>query len=723
MGSHPASTDLRYVIRSRLSSTSDRVTDLCEDRVTGRNVVRKCDQVRSTSLREARVLLGLPPGLAPRVVDLVWDGAHLSVVLNRLEGAPLPKHIPSISRDDLPSWVRALAVALERLHHAGYAHADLKPSNIWVTASSRLLESRPADARVTPDDIRLLDFASAWSLNAAYEDDAETSDRTVTPAYTAPELLRGWFVDQRADLYSLGVLLEERFPFVATDAKWGPIVQQLSARSAAKRLPNARTLRLAIERTFDLDPWTETPRFGGGILHERASILGQVVAAAHARDAESAHLLIQGRPGRGLTRFIMECVLEAARTKGPVMRTLDVSRSERRKVRARAAEQFLDDAREAGGSVLVAVSDPSPSLRWPGGAAPAWLRRRFAAKRVPTSETMRSSSQPTFVLPALSARAVREMLSDSLGRADESMEALARSADYAEGDLLRCAGVFGRVFEQTEECEDGWRLSAPKPSSSADDEVSDRPATDTYESVWTSSDSRGESFEESILSKLPADLRAAVELLAQLDERFPDSVAIAVLEEFGPRGSAAADLVSRLSGLGVVTADGDGQDLRARIESSRLRLHLSTVGLSAELRQRLDAWLLRNVVPDMTSVESVLATCHRARRENAVEIERSTYRSGLSMAVERGGFGELAKLLAYPEELPHGWTLELLKARIERTIESTDCDPSWLKLNAVSAFLMYSRQVGERFLGELLSDSDPELRANALLRSADWDIG
>ncbi|MCA9759687.1 MAG: hypothetical protein KDA27_28075, partial [Candidatus Eisenbacteria bacterium] len=321
------------------------------------------------------------------------------------------------------------------------------------------------------------------------------------------------------------------------------------------------------------------------------------------------------------------------------------------------------------------------------------------------------------------ARAVREMLSDSLGRADESVEALARSAYYAEGDLLRCAEVFGGVFEQAEECEDGWRLLGPSLGSSPDGEVSDCTAPDTYESVWTLSDSRGDSIEESILSKLSADLRAAIELLAQLDERFPQSVAMGVLEEFGPRGSTATSLISRLTELGVLVQVGQDSETWIEIESPTVRRHASVASIAPEGRERLDRWLLDNAPADPASVQSVLATCRRARRLGDREFERAVFATGLQAAIEQGRHADLADILAHPEDPPHEWTVSTLRSRISRGIELSGCDPARLKINTVAAFLTYSRTVGERYLDELLGDPHPIVRGNALARAADRDIG
>src|SRR5580692_11170611 len=96
-----------------------------------------------------------------------------------------------------------LVLFLQVLEAVQYAHAkqvihrDLKPSNILVTESGQ---------------VRLLDFGIARLLEAEETDQLGLTSvygRALTPDYASPELLRGDPIDERSDLYSLGVLLYE----------------------------------------------------------------------------------------------------------------------------------------------------------------------------------------------------------------------------------------------------------------------------------------------------------------------------------------------------------------------------------------------------------------------------------------------------------------------------------------------------------------------------------
>lgn len=85
-------------------------------------------------------------------------------------------------------------------HARGVVHRDLKPQNIMVTRTEAGLEAR------------VLDFGlSALEVEAGEEMTPISSTQEVlgTPAYAAPEQLRGEPPTSRADLYAWGLILLE----------------------------------------------------------------------------------------------------------------------------------------------------------------------------------------------------------------------------------------------------------------------------------------------------------------------------------------------------------------------------------------------------------------------------------------------------------------------------------------------------------------------------------
>jgi serine/threonine protein kinase/tetratricopeptide (TPR) repeat protein len=100
-----------------------------------------------------------------------------------------------------------VAEGLSAAHEAGIVHRDIKPGNIMIDKSGR---------------VKILDFGLAKSRRATTDTQAGTT--VGTAQYESPEQGRGEQVDQRSDLFSLGVVLYEmvagRLPFTGefTDA-------------------------------------------------------------------------------------------------------------------------------------------------------------------------------------------------------------------------------------------------------------------------------------------------------------------------------------------------------------------------------------------------------------------------------------------------------------------------------------------------------------------------
>jgi serine/threonine protein kinase/tetratricopeptide (TPR) repeat protein len=112
----------------------------------------------------------------------------------------LIKRIGQLSKFKTLSIAKQVCGGLAEAHRLGVVHRDLKPQNIMVDSEG---------------NARIMDFGIARSIRT--KSITETGMIIGTPEYMSPEQVEGVGVDQRSDLYSLGVILFEmltgRVPF------------------------------------------------------------------------------------------------------------------------------------------------------------------------------------------------------------------------------------------------------------------------------------------------------------------------------------------------------------------------------------------------------------------------------------------------------------------------------------------------------------------------------
>lgn len=168
-------------------------------KVLGSKAVRE-QHVVERLMREQQAMSALKGTAAVELFDVCRGSAgELCLVMELLKGMDLDEHLYELGqRGERMSLARVaeifdpLVSTLEKAHAAGILHRDLKPANIF------LLEG---------GGVRLLDFGMARLKKSA----PLTAAGTVmgSPSFMAPEAWQGVsdLMDQRADVYSLGVIL------------------------------------------------------------------------------------------------------------------------------------------------------------------------------------------------------------------------------------------------------------------------------------------------------------------------------------------------------------------------------------------------------------------------------------------------------------------------------------------------------------------------------------
>jgi eukaryotic-like serine/threonine-protein kinase len=118
-------------------------------------------------------------------MSMEWvDGVGLNFLVDTRSEGLKPKVIPYLTQ---------LSEAVQYMHEQKYMHRDLCPRNVMVTTEGK---------------IKLIDFGLTIPHTSRF---CEPGNRTGTPDYLAPEIIKRQTTDHRVDLFALGVSAYELF--------------------------------------------------------------------------------------------------------------------------------------------------------------------------------------------------------------------------------------------------------------------------------------------------------------------------------------------------------------------------------------------------------------------------------------------------------------------------------------------------------------------------------
>src|ERR687884_1410549 len=245
--------DGRYKIVRKLGAGGMANVYLAEDEELGRRVAIKVldekhandEQFVERFRREAKNAASLSH---PNIVSIYDRGeaeGTYYIAMEYLEGRSLKELI--VARGPAPvtvavEYARQILSALRFAHRHGIVHRDIKPHNALVDAEGR---------------VKVTDFGIA---RAGTSQMTEAGSVVGTAQYLSPEQARGAGVDQRSDVYSLGIVLYELLTGTVPFNGDTPVeiamkhLSMLPEPPSAKRPEIPRDLDLIVMRALAKDP-------------------------------------------------------------------------------------------------------------------------------------------------------------------------------------------------------------------------------------------------------------------------------------------------------------------------------------------------------------------------------------------------------------------------------------------------------------------------------------
>lgn len=194
----------RYELIDRIGEGGMAVVYKAKDRLLNRYIAVKILRPEFTKdvqfvenfRQESQAAAGLQHPNIVSVYDVGTEGNIHYIVMELIDGRPLSEIIREkapMSYKEVVSIAKQVAAALTIAHKNHIIHRDVKPHNIMIT---------------TDGIAKLADFGIAKAVSDSTLV-SETSKIIGSVHYFSPEQARGAYVDERSDIYSLGIVMYE----------------------------------------------------------------------------------------------------------------------------------------------------------------------------------------------------------------------------------------------------------------------------------------------------------------------------------------------------------------------------------------------------------------------------------------------------------------------------------------------------------------------------------
>ncbi|MEO7326661.1 MAG: protein kinase [Dokdonella sp.] len=153
--------------------------------------------IKERFLREARSMAALND---PHIIQIYFigeDEGQTYFVMEFVEGESLGsmlKRDHKLTVEQSAKVIQQTAMGLSTAHDRGVVHRDIKPGNLMISSRG---------------SVKIADFGIALSNQDLSKKLTTTGEFVGTPGYLSPEVCLGKPVDQRSDIFSLGIVLFE----------------------------------------------------------------------------------------------------------------------------------------------------------------------------------------------------------------------------------------------------------------------------------------------------------------------------------------------------------------------------------------------------------------------------------------------------------------------------------------------------------------------------------
>jgi serine/threonine protein kinase len=227
-----------YEVKSLLGAGGMGTVYLAEHVKLGRQVAIKSlhaqfvnsEEIRARFIHEAKVMGQLQHPNIVTLYDYVETETGLFLIIELVDGKPIDDYIEQVSgpieEGKAIEMMNEILEGFQYAHEKGLVHRDIKPSNLVIAAKNK---------------VKILDFGIAKLVGDTSSKMTKTGTHIGTVYYMSPEQVKGDELDQRSDIYALGVTF---FQMLTGNSPYKGMTKEFEVfmKIVNEELPDPRTI-------------------------------------------------------------------------------------------------------------------------------------------------------------------------------------------------------------------------------------------------------------------------------------------------------------------------------------------------------------------------------------------------------------------------------------------------------------------------------------------------